>query len=405
LVHGDEPEQYGLARRRRRQTESDVLTTLDRHYLLELTINVLFTFAVITAVAVFAIAGVVFFRNQDVDLLLFLSLCRLMLVQALSFLLPLAMLIAVVFVYGRAAADHEVTTLKASGIHPYRLLWPGAALALVLCALTFEVETRWSPRAQHQMRVLPASEENMKRLLEKRIKSGERSVDFGDKKAKRKLVWEKIGVRPEGGVLLEHVLLETSLAADAETGAEAETTMVRADRGIVRFDSERERVVLRLEQPRSVSGMLHGMEHDAIEFLIDVVPMTERGRLKLQTLPELVCLHARSLETAPLSGKSLLRYAELVEVDGRIHQRLARAASPLVFLLLGAPLALVFRSGNRMVAFLLASLIAMFVYYPVEQVASVLRDRQLASPLVACWSGNSLLTAIGVGLLLFVVKR
>ncbi len=359
----------------------------------------------ITAVAVFAIAGVVFFRNQDVDLPLFLSLCRFMLVEALSFLLPLSMLIAVVFVYGRASADHEVTTLKASGIHPYRLLWPGAALALALCALTFEVESRWSPRAQHQLRVMPASEENMKRLLEKRIKSGERSVDFGDKKAKRKLVWEKIGVRPEGGVLLEQVLLETSLAADAETGAEAETTVVRAERGIVRFDADRERVVLRLEQPRSVSGMLHGMEHDAIEILIDVVPTTERGRLKLQTLPELVCLQQRALEIAPLSRQSLLRKADLVEVEGRIHQRLARSASPLVFLLLGAPLALVFRSGNRMIAFLLASLIAMFVYYPVEQVANVLMKRQLASPLVACWSGNSLLTAIGVVLLLFVVKR
>jgi lipopolysaccharide export LptBFGC system permease protein LptF len=115
----------------------------------------------------------------------------------------------------------------------------------------------------------------------------------------------------------------------------------------------------------------------------------------------------RGAETIELGGvqEPLLRRVELDEVLGRIHQRLARAGTPIVFLLLGFPLALIFRSGNRMVSFLLASMIAMFVYYPTERLGNMLMTQRLAGPVIACWSGNLLLAAIGGGLLAFVVRR
>lgn len=375
--------------------------------------NLCFILGVITTVALLAIAGVVFYKHPEVDLLLYLSLVRYTLVQSLTFLLPLALLIAVVFVYGRAAADHEITTLKASGIHPYRMIWPGALLAIVLGAISFESENRWSPWALHQLRVLPQQEGTLKALLEKRIASGERSVDFGDKRSRRKLFWESIRVLEGGGVELARVLLETTEVPEQVVvpGAPPEpppapvTTHVRADRAVARFDAQNERVVLRLEKARGLSGVVKDANQEAMVVTIELDRDEERARLKLQALPELIALRARALETSPLSGQSLLRKFDLVEVEGRIHQRFARAATPLVFLLLGIPLALVFRSGNRLIAFLLASLIGLFVYYPTERLANVLMSRELVAPVVACWSGNLLLAAIGTGLLVFVVRR
>ncbi len=360
---------------------------------------------VITGVSLFASAGIVFYKNQSVSLPLFLQLIRCTLVQSLAFLLPLSLLIAVVFVYGRAAADHEVTTLKASGIHPFRLLWPGAVVALLLSLLTFEVEHRLAPRAAFQLKALPQQEGTFKTLLEKRLEAGERSLDFGDRKTRRKLLWERIDTVEGGGVLLERVLLETASAADPETGAPAETTHIRAPRATVRFDAEQERVVLRLDHPRVLSGRSLGANQEVLHVVLDLSELTDRDRLKLQDLSELVALDARAAERSPVSGASLLRRHERAEVSGRIHQRLARSATPLVFLLLGVPLALVFRSGNRMIAFLLATLIGLFVYYPAERLADVLMSQQLVAPALACWSGNLLLSAIGAVLLLFVVKR
>ncbi len=371
--------------------------------------NLVFILGVITTVALLAIAGVVFYKHPEVDLLLYLSLVRYTMVQSLTFLLPLALLIAVVFVYGRAAADHEITTLKASGIHPYRLIWPGVLISVLLGAVIFESESRWSPWAMHQLGVLPAQEGTLKVLLEKRIAAGERCVDFGDKRSQRRLFWEHIRVLEGGGVELESVLLETTEQpegdASGETARAPVTTHVRADRAVARFDEEHGRLVLRLEKPRGLSGVVKEAQQDAMVVTVDLDFDTERGRLKMQSLPELLALHARSLETSPLSGESLLRRFDVVEVEGRIHQRFARAATPLVFLLLGVPLALVFRSGNRLIAFLLASMIGLFVFYPTERLATVLMSKQLVSPLLACWSGNLLLAAIGISLLTFVVRR
>ncbi len=361
----------------------------------------------ITTIALFAIAGNVFFRHREVDFVLFLTFIRYTLVQALSILLPLSLLIAVVFVYGRAAADHEITTLKASGVHPYRMIWPGALLALLLCAVTLEVENSWAPWAMHQMSVLPQQEGTIKALLEKRIAADERAVDFGDKEVQRKLFWESAEMVATGGIVLNHVLLESTVRRKEGDPRPPETTHLRADRAVVRFDERHDRVVLRLEEWRMLSGVVEGAKQEALVLTFDFERDDDRTRLKLQSLGELFTLAARGRETVALGGAplSLLRYYSVAEVEGRIHQRLARAATPLLFLLLGVPLALVFRSGNRLIAFLLASLIAMFVYYPSERLGNVLMTEQLVGPVLACWSGSLLLVAIGGGLLAFVVRR
>jgi lipopolysaccharide export LptBFGC system permease protein LptF len=143
------------------------------------------------------------------------------------------------------------------------------------------------------------------------------------------------------------------------------------------------------------------------EFVLYVPPPMDRSRLKFQTTDELFALRERGRATVEVGGapQSLLRAFTQDDVEGRIQERFARAASPLAFLLLGFPLALVFRSGNRMIAFLLATLIGLFVYYPTDKLADTMLDQHLVGPITACWSGNALIAAIGLLLLVFVVRR
>src|SRR5262245_30252810 len=61
-----------------------------------------------------------------------LRVAQFILPQALAFAVPAAILFAVCFVYGRMSSDNEVTAIKALGISPMALLWPGVVLALVL---------------------------------------------------------------------------------------------------------------------------------------------------------------------------------------------------------------------------------------------------------------------------------
>jgi len=93
------------------------------------------------------------------------------------------------------------------------------------------------------------------------------------------------------------------------------------------------------------------------------------------------------------------------EIVSELHSRFALATCSLFFVLIGAPLAMVFRSNSRIVAFLLAFLVVLFVFYPTHLVARVLTDQQVVHPILAAWSGNIILAALGGGMLLFVVRK
>jgi lipopolysaccharide export system permease protein len=362
---------------------------------------------VITTIALFAIATVVFYQVPELGLMTYVELVRYGLVQALSFLLPLSLLIAVVFVYGRASADNEITTLKASGIHPYRVVLPGLLLALLFAGAAVEVENFWAPRALYRQRRIPEQAQGLKSLLEQRLARNERALQFGDKHDSYLLQWEASELTQDG-LVLKPVLLEKQTAPKpGEDAHKNEPSVIRAARAVASFDAQESEIALRLYDPEVLSGPGREFRQEMVTLTFSLNADDSRTRLKFQSGPELFALAQRGREQVELGGKkySLLRRYETEEVEGRLHERFARAATPIVFLLLGVPLALIFRSGNRLVAFLLASLIAMFVYYPTAQIANVLMSRRLATPLIACWSGNVLLALIGIGLLVFVVRR
>jgi len=186
-----------------------------------------------------------------------------------------------------------------------------------------------------------------------------------------------------------------------------ERTMISAREARVRVDERHHEVKLVLTDAKGLSGRLRGSEREEIELTIPVGDQIERSRLLFLSLGELFALRARAQTTVEVDGERqpLLRAFAPEDVEGRIHERFARAASPLAFLLLGFPLALVFKSGNRMVAFLIVTLIGLFVYYPTCLLSDTLLKQQLVGPIAACWSGNALIAAIGLLLLGFVVRR
>jgi lipopolysaccharide export system permease protein len=61
-----------------------------------------------------------------------LRVAQFILPQALAFAVPAAILFSVCFVYGRMSADNEVTAIKALGVSPGAVLWPGYVLAVIL---------------------------------------------------------------------------------------------------------------------------------------------------------------------------------------------------------------------------------------------------------------------------------
>lgn len=390
-----------------------MFAVLDRKYFVELLLNAVFTFLVITTIALLGIAPIALYRLPGMGFGLYLHYVSYLLVQALSYLLPLTMLIAVVFVYGRAAADHEVTTLKASGIHPFRVLVPGLLLALLIGFACVEVEASLGPSAIYQLRAMPASQATLQPLIERAIAERQKSLSFDDREGSITISWVSAEVPDRGGAILSGILFEQEPKRAATHGqtvapvADDERIMISAREARVHFDERYHEVKLVLTDAKGLTGRLRGSEREMIELTIPVGDQLERSRLLFLSLGELFALRARSVATVDVDGEAqpLLRAYAPEEVEGRIQERFARAASPLAFLLLGFPLALVFKSGNRMVAFLIVTLIGLFVYYPTCLLSDTLLRQNLVGPIAACWSGNVLIASIGVLLLAFVVRR
>lgn len=363
---------------------------LDRYLIKELVYNLIFVFVVVSSIFIVGIAVKVLYQYSGLNLLAILQVVPPMLLRVLEFLLPLSTLVSVVMVYGRAATENEVTTVKASGIHPYRLFLPALLVAGLLSLMGSYLSFELSPRANLVAKQILKSP-TLKAILENKISSGDTAISRDE----FTLMWESADT--ESGTLA----LRNMVFVRYEEGEEK--LVVRAESALVRFDAAASRIVLEPRELRVLKGILKPPPgHDP--FFSDVsiyLPLDLKfasARLKYFTGSELRALITRTergLHPSYPPGQAI----------GAFHERMAMSMTPILFVLIGAPLALVFRAGDRMVAFLLSVVIALFVHYPSFMLARQLIKADVISPVLAAWSGDLFLLVVGLGLMGFVVRR
>ncbi|MBU0753689.1 MAG: LptF/LptG family permease, partial [Planctomycetes bacterium] len=93
------------------------------------------------------------------------------------------------------------------------------------------------------------------------------------------------------------------------------------------------------------------------------------------------------------------------KIETELHKRIADSFSPLVFVFLSLPVAILFRQQNRMVAFLIAILLALFIYYPVSILGETFANDGYLDPVLSIWPGNIALAFLGFVCILKVMRR
>ncbi|WP_396201701.1 LptF/LptG family permease [Gemmatimonas sp.] len=68
--------------------------------------------------------------------------------------MPMAVLVATLFTFGRMAAEHEITAFKASGVRVRTLMLPVLACAFLLSIAMVAFNDQVLPRANHELRIL-----------------------------------------------------------------------------------------------------------------------------------------------------------------------------------------------------------------------------------------------------------
>jgi len=393
------------------------------------------------------------FLARDVGLWTSLELLGLSLGHIVALSIPMAVLVAVLMAFGQMAADQEITALKAAGVHLVRVLAPVLVMASILCGGMMLFNNFVLPESNHRLANLTGD------MLRKRptvsIEPGRFIEDLpgyrlliGDKDERtdairdvQVYVLDKQGrppdilVAPRGQLHFENG--GTSLYIDLYDGELHSRPDSESDDGsgyrVTRFTehtviianagSQMERTDRKTRGDREMSVAM--MEAEIAEKREQVTRLRQRVgkeavaavRAKLELLDP-TKRAARFASNRPLPAERLslgteerlrdMVHMETTSIDAyqrqirsfkvEIHKKYSIPVACLVFVLIGAPLAIRSgRSGMTMAAGF--SLACFFAYWLFLTTGEKLADRDLISPFVAMWLANLVFGALGVWLL------
>ncbi|MBI1310452.1 LptF/LptG family permease [bacterium] len=325
----------------------------------------------------------------------------------LPFTIPATLLLAVCVVYGRLSADYEITAAKAAGINVMSLLFPAFFLggALTVCSLLLNDQViPWS--MQNIERIVTLAMEDIffdvlssQNLVEDPQQGYSISVASVDRE-QRRLIMPNIRYTPRGG--------------------REESFVAQAREATLRFDLERQEIVLHLtdawlDAPGKMQGRLKDKEI-ALPMELGGSQMKPRHLTIRDIENQLESLRLDSARTAEQQAieaafaLSLGEFESLASdefqqrghhINGNqsqvrrnrteLHNRFALSCSCFFFAFVGGPFAILQARRQFLTTFFLCFLPILLVYYPVVLLTLNLSIQGHVHPGWAMWVGNAIL--------------
>ncbi|WP_231612228.1 LptF/LptG family permease [Novipirellula galeiformis] len=335
---------------------------------------------------------------------------------SLQFAFPATALFSVCCVYGRMAADGEVSTVKASGISPLKLLQPALIFAALLSPVAVGVSdlaVSWGRPGMNRV-VLMSVEDIAYRVLRAQHSF---TSDHGF----------SIHVRDVEGQTLVHPTVTVH-----NHGSEGPMKLT-AREGRLQLDAETYNLILHVTDSQVESGNgIQGIVPGETEFKIPLAAaMMEKGSdelspswlslgvIRSERLQQDARTHAAAGQLAAHVGFSILtsRPEEIAGGMGmhieslvrnshhrltRLHvepwRRWAEGFTCFFFVFVGAPLAMIARTSDYWTTFGICFLPILLVYYPLF-IFGLEQAKDATIPPYGVWIGNAVLAMIGTALI------
>ncbi len=292
---------------------------------------------------------------------------------------PMALLLGIFLGLGRLASDHEILALKASGVSPVQIVWPVAAIALVVSVVALIITTQVRPAANTAMR------KALYNIAKSRVTSELKEKVFNDDFPKILIYIEEL-VPP--GETAKGVLIVDRRRADREQEIFGKVAFIFSD-------EESQTINFRLFE-----GTVYEREVKRPGF-----SRTRFNTYDFKLDPTEVLGPARPQDPSPkeMSLRRLRRAIQLKQEQGErftvelmeLHLRFSFAFAPLALALLAVSLVLVpTRSrASRSWGFALC-LTWLLVYYGLLSAGKALGSRELLPAALAAWLPNIVLALI-----------
>jgi lipopolysaccharide export system permease protein len=336
----------------------------------------------------------------------------------LPYTVPISVLFAVTVVYGRLASDNEVMAVKAAGLSALTILWPAFLMGGALSAALWAAGREAIPRANHAAKL--AIFKNFEDSFYKFLKV---QREFNNPE------WPFL-------IMVGDVDVETRTMFDAtfqhrtkkDTSAQRYDMVVQARRAVIKFDMEAGVARVYLDGA-TISG---GSRSEDIIIINDreiEMPIPDKNnqgyekRIQEWTVPEMVVEQANLRRLIALERKRQAMAAALWIGSGRlarvdwfhIHEafvtygfwskrlcefetekqlRTAQSFGSLIFVVLGAPVGILFARRDFLSAFITCFVPIILLYYPLMLLGINLGKEDVLHPVVALWAGNFLLAGL-----------
>lgn len=354
-----------------------------------------------------------------------LNLVPYMIPTSLPYTVPVSLLFAATVVYGRLASDNEVIAVKTAGLSAMVLIWPIIGMALLLSgALSYLTAT-----------AIPMSTNAAKQVVFQNIE------DMFYKKLKMDRVFDVpawpflIKVKDVDGRVLKGATFKQraekappSLAlpgAVAPESGPAYEMIVQATEARIKFDFESKKVIIYFKDAdisRAGIDTSEGIVRDTSfpfdipgdgniggnnKMLEEMTVAEMRGqeeefRLNIETKRKDQAIAAayyiasgqlnliRWNEVQAAFGKFDYWAGQITKIETEIQMRLAMAWGSLFFVVLGAPVGILFARRDFLSAFISCFMPIILVYYPLMLFGMNLGKEGIIPP-VMVWVGNLVL--------------
>lgn len=342
----------------------------------------IFTFAMLTGNLI-KLADLVI--NKGVDLI---SICKLffyMLPWLFTFTVPMAVLSAALLTFGRLSADNEITAMKASGISLYKLVLPLVIVGLIISLISYELNDWILPRLRHESRKLIAQigVKNPTAYLEAGtfIKAFKNYIVFIYGIEKNKLTNIRI-YQPQ-----ESRPTRTIIAAKGEIAYIPEKDAIRLK--LINGTSDE-------PNPKDPNNF-YKLNFKTYTMTLDL----KEGRdLNIEKKKSDMSIAELKQDMKKLKAEGI----NPIPLSIEIHKKISYSFSSLIFILIGIPLGLMARRGEKTIGFGL-SLLVIVIYYLLLLGGEALTIKGVLFPALGIWLPNIIFGAIGPALIFWVAEQ
>ena len=406
------------------------LGVLDRYLLKDLALTTLFCQLILCVLVsiVFAMKAV----SSGYSLGIVIPWLGDSLLYSMYFTTPMSVMAGCSLSYGKFVADREFTAAVASGISPSRLFLPMTILIIPILMMMMFTQSTLLPELQHR-------KQDISRFFVKQLENigdgrkGQIPLD-GEGGV---IYWEEI----RNGTDLKVVYIEKQLSVKGGAAVPSKSskddtppTKINAKRaklsvddsaGLIRLTLRDVSVVFPVNSSATGQRDFLDWDHESIEFdqfNVDF-PISSRNR-RLNDLPTaelvdrlveiegevgeidrslatLASIEEKRKEESRKSG--LIRAIRRGETE--IWRRRAMAMAVLTFAMIGAPLALLLRTPQKLVPFFFSLLAILGVFYPLTYGGVQLSRATGAPAWITVLSGNYILLAMAIGMILRLRAR